>query len=93
MKRNQEVAVCHDGKWSRRVKGTVIATRNGHHIKVRFSHPEIDTTVEFWARKVKKVCYCKVSGRFINFRHPAYFAGWADADYFCPYFSVYKWKE
>lgn len=36
MKVGQEVAVCYDGKYGRRVKGVVIKQHNGHHITVRF---------------------------------------------------------
>jgi hypothetical protein len=76
MKRGNKVAVCHDGKWVRRVVGEVIATRRGHHIKVRFLHPENGSPVEFWARKLPKEYSC--------------FGGWADIDWFYPWYSVRK---
>lgn len=79
MKRGTKVAVCHDGKWGRRVQGEVIATRNGHHIKVSFPHPETGELVELWARRM--------SGKY------GHFGGWAPIDWFCPWYSVYKWRD
>ena len=95
MKRGTKVAVCHDGKWGRRVQGEVIATRNGHHIKVSFPHPETGNPVEFWARRrpaIRKSRNKPPSCLYWG-KHYAWFAGWADIDYFCPWFSVSKWKE
>ena len=88
MKLGDKVAVCHDGKWGRRVAGTVIATRNGHHIKVAFPHPSADHIVEFWVRKTSTVHY-----RLTKVKNYSHFTGWADIDWFCPWYSVYKWKE
>lgn len=79
MKRGDSVAVCHDGKWGRRVQGEVVATRKGHHLKVRFPHPDDGTPVEFWARRRP--------GRRV------YFAGWADISYFCPWYAVRPWPK
>lgn len=95
MKKGTIVAVCHDGKWGRKVKGEVVATRNGHHIKVRFPHPEDDTPVEFWARKLPAIRYRrqKHGGCIMYSNRASYFAGWADIDWFSPWYSVYKWKD
>lgn len=90
-----KVAVCHDGKWSRRVQGEVIATKRGYSVKVRFPHPESLYPVEFWAKKVPAVRYCRnkpPSCIFYGKRY-AYFGGWADIDWFCPWYSVLKWKD
>jgi hypothetical protein len=99
MKRGTIVAVCHDGKWGRRVKGVVVDTRNGHHIKVRFENPDDETEgapkeIEFWARVRPTIHYLKKCG-FNSYRSNRYksFGGWADIDYWCPWFAVYKWVE
>lgn len=93
MKRGAKVAVCHDGKWGRRVEGVVVQTRNGHHIKVRFQDLDGEP-VEFWARKHPAIRYWrKPNGSSVTWRkRAAYFAGWAESEYFCPWFAVYKWK-
>ena len=98
MKRGAKVAVCHDGKWSRRVEGVVVGTRRGHHIRVSFHHPGTDATVEFWARKIPAVRHRKErpSSRYcttVTFARPAYYGGWADIEWFCPWFSVHPWKD
>lgn len=95
LKRGSIVAVCHDGKWGRRVKGEVVATRKGHHILVRFPHPETGEPVEFWARRGRTIrhllhkpdscmCWCK---RY------ATFSGWADIDWRSPWYSVLPWRD
>lgn len=56
MKRGDFVAVCYDGKWGRRVKGQVIATRKGSRVLVRFPEYANDTNIlEHWfpVRKLK----------------------------------------
>lgn len=56
MKRSDSVAVCYDGKWGRRVKGEVIATRKGSRILVRFpEYANPDNIIEHWfpVRKLK----------------------------------------
>ena len=85
MKTGSKVFVCHDGKWGRRVVGEVIATRNGHHVKVRFPHPnnEGEPDVEFWARKLPKS----------RWNPQTRFGGWAECDWFCPWFSIYKYRK
>lgn len=95
MKRGTIVAVCQDGKWSRRVKGEVIATRQGHHIKVRFPHPDTNEPVEFWARKSRTVRYMrKRPGSVFTYRtRYRFFGGWAEIDTFCPWYSVVKWPK
>lgn len=95
MKRGTIVAVCHDGKWGRRVKGEVIATRRGHHIQVQFPHPETGEPVEFWARKGRTVHYCRNKpGSCIYWhKHYAYFSGWADIDWWCPWYKVLPWRD
>ena len=85
MKRGKKVAVCHDGKWGRKVQGEVVATRRGHHIKVSFPRPESGEPVEFWARKMPTIRH---SGK-----RYAYFGGWADIDWFCPWYAVHKWPS
>lgn len=49
MKRGDSVAVCYDGKWGRRVKGEVIATRKGSRILVRFpEYANEENVIEHW---------------------------------------------
>lgn len=93
MKRGTIVAVCHDGKWGRRVQGEVVATRRGHHIQVRFPHPETDEPVLFWARKLPTIHYQRQKhGSCISYGdRRAYFGGWAAIDWFCPWYSVHGW--
>ena len=95
MKRGTLVAVCHDGKWGRRVQGEVVGTRNGHHILVRFPNPEDGTNVEFWARLNRPIRKRRVRETeyyiAVQPKRPKYFSGWADIDYFCPWFAVYPW--
>lgn len=53
MKRGDKVAVCYDGKWGRRVPGTVLATKNGYRILVEFNEyacDEGDAPVQHWFR-------------------------------------------
>lgn len=85
MKVGTQVAVCHDGKWGRRVSGTVVKQRNGHHIQVMFCLPGEDKPTLFWARRIPAQ-----HGRWSRGH---YWGGWANADYFMPYFSVHKWKD
>lgn len=92
MKRGQAVAVCHDGKWGRRVKGEVIETRRGHHIKVRFEHCDAGV-VEFWCRINRVIRYRKRQGCIVWSARPKYFAGWVDIDWFCPWYVIHPWKE
>lgn len=95
MKRGDKVAVCHDGKWSRRIQGEVLETRNGHHLKIRFFHPGTGALVEFWARKSPTVRHRrqKLPSCIQYGKRYAYFAGWADIDWFCPWFAVHKWPK
>jgi hypothetical protein len=86
MKINDVVAVCHDAKWGRRVKGVVVKTRNGHHIKVAFT-TEDGKAIEFWARKRDD------STRYARGAKYYKFGGWVDIDYFSPWFGVYKWED
>ena len=30
---------------------------------------------------------------FVYLKNYSHFAGWADIDWFCPWYSVYQWKE
>lgn len=100
MKIGQLVAICHDGKWGRRVQGVVIATRRGHHIKVQFPHPVDDRTpVEFWVRKEPSVRHQRTKRRpgwnnhSVDLKNYRSYSGWADIDYFCPWYRVYKWPK
>lgn len=79
MKRGRKVAVCYDGKWSRKRAGVVVATRGGDHIQVAFTPPGKEHTVTFWAKKIS--------------RRPSRFGGWCDVDCCCPWYSVSKWKD
>ena len=90
MKRGTPVAVCHDGKWGRRIKGEVVETRNGHHIKVRFEHGTCGV-VEFWCRYDAPIRYRKRSGCITWSKRPKRYSGWADIEWFCPWFVIYKW--
>jgi len=97
MKRGTEVAVCHDGKWGRRVKGVVVATAKGSRIKVQFPSPVDGTDVEFWARVIPSIRYRQVKraryGTVITLKNYKHFGGWADIQWFCPWFAVYKWPR
>jgi hypothetical protein len=97
MKRGIAVAVCHDGKWGRRVKGVVIGTRKGSFIKVRFPHPADDTPVEAWFRVIPTIHHRQVKrsrwGATITGKNYKHFGGWVDIQWFCPWFAVYKWPR
>lgn len=95
MKRGQIVAVCHNGKWGRRVKGEVVATRQGHHIKVRFPNPDTGAPLEFWARVSPIIHYTRKTRKWVWYdkRYKTY-GGWIDGiDVWSPWYSVTKWKE
>lgn len=92
MKLGAKVWVCHDGKYSRRVEGEVVATRRGHHLQIKFFHEDCGEVL-FWARRTPAVRYLKESGIFIKSRRPVSFGGWADIDWFMPWYSVAKWKD
>ena len=83
MKIGTQVAVCHDGKWGRRVEGVVIGTRRGHHIKVKFLSRD-GQHQEFWARVIP------TTHKWSNYKH---FGGWVNTDDWCPWYAVYKWKK
>lgn len=87
MKRGQIVAVCHYGKFSRRVKGVIVATRNGHHVKVQFPHPDTGEPVEFWARRRDD------STRYARNNSFYRYGGWADIDKWFPWYGIYHWKD
>lgn len=93
MKRGSKVWVCHDGKWTRKVPGHIVATRQGHHVLVEFQHA--DEVVQFWARKVAAVRYLRShrSNCFAAMKHYSYFRGWANIDLFRPRFAVYKRRD
>lgn len=95
MKRGDKVWVCHDGKWSRRVEGVVVDTRRGHHIKVQFPHPEDRTSVEFWARKKPAIRYWRTKkNSCVSYgKSYTYYGGWADIDWWFPWYAVYKFQE
>ena len=46
-KKDDEVVVCYDGKWGRRVKGTVLQ-RRGFAIQVRFKEYAEDNILTAW---------------------------------------------
>ena len=50
MKRGDQVSVCYDGKWGRRVEGTVLATDRGGRILVRFVPwaSDLENPVDHW---------------------------------------------
>lgn len=97
MKRGQKVMVCHDGKWSRGVEGEVIATRKGHHIKVRFPHPETEQPVEFWCRKNRPIRFMRRNkGRYGSISYSwrySYFSGWADIDWWMPWYKIVSFRD
>ena len=102
MKRGTEVAVCQDGKWSRKVKGVVVQTKNGYKIKVRFTYgydEETTETVEVWFKmqgviRYEKKPYGTKYGCIYRLKRYKYFAGWVNTDkWWSPWFSVYKWEE
>jgi len=92
MKYGDEVAVCYDGKWGRRVKGKVIKTHNGHHITVRHPLYADEGVVETRFRR-------KDRGRYARKR---IFSGWVrHSDALMPmlfgapgdWYSVVKWRD
>jgi hypothetical protein len=91
MKFGNKVFVCHDGKWSRRVVGTVVRQHNGHHITVTFDFDGKTQTGKF----VKKnpIRYQKRDGCITFMKRPKRYEGWLDIDYFCPWFAVYPFKK
>ena len=95
MKLGKTVAVCHDGKYSRRIQGTIIATNKGSKILVRFPHPdpEVGGDVQAWFRKEKAIRHWKKLDNIWYGKRPARFSGWVDVDWFCPWFTVYPWKD
>ena len=94
MKRGDTVAVCYDGKWSRRVKGIVLATRQTGRIQVRFNSYDDDTETTKWFPR-----------RSRPHRHggkPFYYGGHVTDDtslgsvlFGMPgdWYSVYEWEE
>ena len=97
MKIGTEVAVCHDGKWGRRVKGVVVGTRQNTMIKVKFTPPGEEAEVEFWTRVIPTIRHRRYSkSKYRNsytLKHYKHFGGWAKIDYWCPWFAVYKWEK
>jgi len=92
MKRGDKVFVCHDGKWGRRIVGVVIKQHNGHHITVQFEMEKgIPIVTKF--RKEPAIHYKRNCGCFFYMKRPAHYSGWANIDYFSPWFAVYKYKE
>ena len=93
MKTGTKVWVCHDGKWSRRVQGVVQQQHNGHHITVEFPLGEQNVVAKF--RKDNAIRYRKNKppSYFIYGKRPARYSGWADVDYFAPWFAIYKMKD
>lgn len=93
MKRGTFVAVCHDGKWGRRVKGVVVATRQGHHVQVKCVID--DEEVLFWARRRPAIRHLRrARNSFMSFyKRPVSYAGWAEIDTFIPWYAVYRWED
>lgn len=96
MKYGDKVAVCYDGKLGRRVPGIVTKTRNGHHIRVRFTPYLSDDNqpVEAWFR-VDNIAE-------FGFGKRKRFCGWAQYDgmlmpmlmgFKGDWYSVWKWKK
>ena len=95
MKRGNEVAVCYDGKYGRRVKGVVTKQHNGHHITVRFTP---------WPDGAKEV---DVRFRQLKYGNRKFYGGWArlegammpmifpmfGATAVGDYYTVLKWRE
>lgn len=80
MKYGDKVAVFYDGKLCRGAKGIVTKTKNGHHIKVKFTYDGKE--IEAWFRK------------HANPYGDRYYSGWAKdiqsgEDFF--WFKVLKW--
>ena len=51
MRRGDKVFVCYDGKFSRRVVGEVLATKQTSRIQVRFKEYTGDAELTHWFRK------------------------------------------
>lgn len=87
MKIGQVVAVCHDGKWGRRVKGVVTGTQRGLYITVQFQNPNTGEPIEFKARRRDDNTRRRRSQQHYKY------GGWVDIDYFFPWYGVYTWKD
>ena len=84
MKRGDKVWVCQDGKFSRRVEGTITKTRQGHHACVQFIYQDAygnDSATSFWARLT-----CRGYGYGV-------FAGWSDTGRWCDWYTVMKQSD
>ena len=90
MKRGDKVWCCHDGKFSRRVEGVVTQQHKGHHITVQFEFD--DQLVTLRARRNPAIRCRQLKGYIMKHKRPVRFSGWADIDYFCPWFSIVKMK-
>lgn len=93
MKNGQKVAVCQDGKWGRAKLGIVTKTRNGHHIKVKFSdwqypegkEPEL-VEVEHWFK------VHNLESKYGGMRKR--FSGWCDTpNAWCPWYSIISLRK
>jgi hypothetical protein len=96
MKRGQTVAVCYDGKWSRRVPGHILATKHGYKILVEFMEwagEEGTEPIRHWFR---------VRPAKRRWRQEKFFAGYVPVKksimehlFGAPgdYYAVYKWEQ
>lgn len=94
-KSGTEVAVCHDGKWGRRVKGVIVKTNKGHRVLVRFTPPGESEAVEFWAKRRPAIRHRATKrGSCVSYgKRKVSFAGWANVDTFCPWYAVHPWPD
>ena len=90
MKIGTKVNVCHDGKSGRAVDGIVVGTHNGYRIQIEFFHPGTEQMVTFWARRRSAIRHRRQRGYISYSRRPVGWAGWADLDWFSPWFTVSK---
>ncbi len=95
MRYGDEVAVCYDGKWGRRVKGRVLCGKKGTMILVEFQQRGEETILQHWFRRRR-------GGKNTLGGKQYYFGGFVPVDgslmrslFGTPgdWYSVWKWEE
>ena len=76
------------------MKGTIVKNNKGHQILVRFTPEGENAPVEFWAKRRPAIRYMsnKRGSCLYYLKRKVSFAGWADVDTFCPWYSVIPWE-
>lgn len=100
MKIGQPVLILREGDPRFTTKGEVIATRNGHHIKVRFCSLYGYDMIEMWCRKVPAVRYFRLQLKksYMNLpyvthgKSKTFFKGICPGEQFYPIYTVQRLK-